>query len=257
MRFVKGNHCYLCDSPFDQMRANEPCTHWLLRRCKFKKADFSKISARYGYYNIASFLRWCANAEALLRNINDLDEERSARKVISYTIKWKNIDWTFDCTANDLNGHGQGAAAVPHYHFQMRIDGRQFINFNDFHVPFHDQDLFGLSLRNKSWFKQGFGAAGSGMQDAVSVELEAVLEHTQPTDNEEEAQYHFSTIIEADGAPLSGDELASIIEEAKSTNKSFAYVARKRLKGKANIQTVVSPSDAVPDIAARTEHKPR
>jgi hypothetical protein len=251
------NHCYLCDSPFDQMRSDEPCIHWLLRRCKFKKGDFPKVYERYGYYNIAAFLRWCANEEALLRNINDLEEEQSERKIISATIKWKNIEWTFDCTLNDLQGHGKAHSAFPHYHFQMRIDGRQFINFNDFHVPFNDHDLFGLSLRDKAWFRQGFGAAGSGMQEAVSVDLNALIEHTTPSESEEDAPYHFSTIIDASDNPLSGEELHSIIEEARRTNKSFAFVAQSRLKDRAKVQTVVSPSDAVPEIAARTEHKPR
>ena len=149
--------CYLCGEPFDQMRTAHPCTHWLLRRCNFKKKDFLKIAERYDYHNIAAFLRWCANEERLLRNINDLEAERSDRKVLSYTIQWKNIDWTFDCTANDMEGHGTGASSHPHYHFQMRIDGRQFINFNEFHVPLSDRDLFNLSLRDEpsgSWLRR-------------------------------------------------------------------------------------------------------
>jgi hypothetical protein len=249
--------CYLCDLPFDQMRSEHPCIHWLLRRCKFKKNDFPKIYSLYGYYNIAAFLRWCANEEALLRGINDLADERSDRKIISYTIKWKNVDWTFDCTGNDINGHGGAHSSFPHYHFQMRIDGRQFINFNEFHVPFHDQDLFGLSLQNKAWFRQDFGAAGSGMQDAMSLDPQLILEHTTPSQDETEAHYHFSTVIDAENQPISGEELAAIIDEANRTNKSLAYVAQMRLVGRAKVQTVISPSDAVPDIAARSEHKTR
>lgn len=249
--------CYLCGEPFDQMRSSHPCTHWLLRRCRFRKNDLLKISERYDYHNIAAFLRWCANEEALLRNINDLSNEKSGRKVISYTIKWKNIEWTFDCTENDLLGHGTGHSSVPHYHFQMRIDGRQFINFNEFHIPFSDRDMFQLSLRDDPIVHHSFGAAGSGMQEAVSVDPDLVLEHTVPTLNGNEATYHLSTMIEATDQPLSGDELHEIFEEAKRTNKSFAYVAKQRLQGRVRIQTVVTPSDAIPDIAQRTEHKPR
>ena len=249
--------CYLCGEPFDQMRASHPCTHWLLRRCRFKKKDFLSITSRYDYHNIAAFLRWCANEESLLRNINDLDEERSDRKVISYTVKWKNVEWTFDCTENDMRGHGTGTSSHPHYHFQMRIDGRQFINFNDFHVPFSDRDLFNLSLRDEPKVHQSFGAAGSGMQEAVSVTPELVLEHTQPTTDESEAAYHFSTMIEATDQPLSGEEIHAIVEEAKRTNKSFAFVAQQRLQGRARVRTVISPAEDIPDIASRTEHKPR
>lgn len=254
--YVNGR-CYLCGEVFDQMRASHPCSHWLLRRGHFKKKDFLKIAERYDYHNIAAFLRWCANEESLLRNINDLESERSERKIISYTVKWKNIEWTFDCTENDMRGHGVGSSSHSHYHFQMRVDGRQFINFNDFHVPLSERDLFNLSLRDEPRFHQSFGAAGSGMQEAVSVDPNLVLEHTEPTTNEDEAAYHFSTTIEAIDKPLSGDEIRDIFQEAKRINRSFAYVAKQRLQGRAHIQTVVSPADGVPDIAKRTEHKPR
>lgn len=253
----KNGHCYLCGEPFDQMRASHPCTHWLLRRCKFKKKDFLKIAQRYDYHNIAAFLRWCANEESLLRNINDLDSEKSDRKVISYTVKWQNIEWTFDCTENDMKGHGIGPSSHPHYHFQMRIDGRQFINFNEFHVPLSDRDLFILNLRDEPIFYQSFGSVGAGMRDAVAVDPELVLEHTIPAESEDDATYHFSTIIEAIDKRLSGEEIDEIFQEAKRTNKPFTYVAKQRLQGRAQIQTVVSPADGIPEIASRTEHKPR
>lgn len=248
--------CYLCGDSFDHMRSSSPCTHWLLRRCRFKKNDFPAVYRRYDYHNIAAFLRWCANEEARQRNINDLIEEKSVRKIISYTVKWKNVEWTFDCTESDLHGHGGGHSSFPHYHFQMRIDGRQFINFNKFHVPLSERDLFNLSLRDEPMVRHSFGAAGAGMQEAVSVNPEKVLEHTVPS-SKDEAAYHFLTMIEAINQPLSIDEQNDIFEEAKRTNKTIAYVAQKRLHGRAHIQTVISPSDSVPDIAVRTEHKPR
>lgn len=139
----------------------------------------------------------------------------------------------------------------------MRIDGRQFINFNDYHVPFSDRDLFNLSLRDEPNVRLDFGAAGSGMQDAVSVDLDLVLEHVEPTTEEKDAAYHFSTTIDATDRPMSGEEIEAILEEARRTNKTFAYVAQQRLQGRARVQTVVSPAEDVPDIAARTEHKPR
>ncbi|KKL99085.1 hypothetical protein LCGC14_1818010, partial [marine sediment metagenome] len=128
--------CYLCSKPFKTISKDKPCLHWLLRQCKFKKKHFPKVYEQYGYGNIASFVRWCANQERLLSSINDLDEEKDDRKMLSYTVKWKNIEWTFDCSKNDFNGHQGTSIDYPHFHFQMRIDGRQFINFNDFHIPF-------------------------------------------------------------------------------------------------------------------------
>jgi hypothetical protein len=147
--YARGE-CYLCNCSFSEILSNQPCIHWLLGRGEFKKKDFPKIYKKYGYHQIAAFLRWCANAEVSQLNINDLDEEKEKNKVISYTIKWMNIEWTFDCTENDLQGHSVNKApesSRPHYHFQMRVDNRPFINFNQFHIPFNDEDLFFFSLR--------------------------------------------------------------------------------------------------------------
>lgn len=254
--YQKGS-CYLCGKDFKTMSVEEPCLHWLLRLCKFQKKHFKLIYEKYGYHNIAAYLRWCANVEKLLSNINDLESERSERKILSSTIKWKNIEWTFDCTEKDVKGHQGTYIEYPHYHFQMRIDGRPFINFNEFHVPFSKEDLEILKLRDNSRVVQNFGVAGSGMQDAVSVDPDKVIELASPSENEEDATYHFSTIVEMIDNPISGEELYEIQMEAKKLGKSFTYMLNKRLGDRAKIQTVVSPADSVPDIANRTEHKRR
>jgi hypothetical protein len=59
----------------------------LLRQAKFKKNDFPKVFGVYDYHNIAAFLRWCANKEQPLRGINDLEAEKLARKVLSYSVR--------------------------------------------------------------------------------------------------------------------------------------------------------------------------
>lgn len=249
--------CYLCGEDFEKMRADSPCTHWLLRRTKFKKKDFPKIYERFDYYNIAAFLRWCANQERPLRNINDLKEEKSDRKVISYTVKWRNIEWTFDCSKNDLAGHGTGFSSYPHYHFQMRIDGREFLNFNDFHVPFSERDLFMFAASELPTVRAGFGAGGAGMQAAVELEPEFVIDDTEPTDSYDDATFDLSTIIIGDEKPISGEMLLEVINEAKRTNRTFASVARQRLVDMASVKTIIAPSESIPEIASRTENKPR
>lgn len=141
----------------------------------------------------------------------------------------------------------------------MRIDGQQFINFNDFHLPFHDYDLFVLStsMEQGDWFKHNFGTIGSGMQEAIDISLNDILEHTTISENQDEAIYHFSTLIDASDNPISGEEIYEIQKEAERTGKSFAYVAQHRLQGRANVQTIISPSDSIPNIASRTEHNRR
>ena len=253
----KRGVCYLCGKSFKTISHSTPCIHCLLRRCKFRKKDFPKVFNKYSYHNIAAFLRWCANQERFLSNVNDLEDEKALNKVLSYSIKWKNIEWTFDCSSNDYSGHPGTKADFPHYHFQMRIDGNRFISFNDFHIPLTDEDVFTLSLKSEDWFHQDFGGIGSGMQEAVSVSMEDILEHTTTTRSEDEATYHFSTMIDASENPLSGDEIYEMQQEAERTGKSFALIAQQRLQGRAKVQTIISPADSIPDIAKRTEHKRR
>jgi hypothetical protein len=222
-----------------------------------KKKDFPKIYEKYGYHNIAAFLRWCANRESPFRNINDLDAEKSNRKILCYTIRWKDVEWSFDCAKNDLAGHGGHHSSFPHYHFQMRLGGRPFINFNEFHVPFSPSDLFMLDAKKLPNVVSNFGPAGAGMQSAIDVDPEWVLDETSRTENEADAVYNLSTVITSDGDGISGDLINEIFQEAKRTGKTFASIAKVRLHGKANVTTVITPADSVPDIAARTEHKPR
>jgi hypothetical protein len=143
---------------------------------------------------MASFLRWCANQDKLLSNINDLEAEKSDKKIIYYTVKWKNIEWTFDCSPNDFKGHEGRTVNFPHFHFQMRIDGRQFINVNDFHIP---------------------------------------------------------------DKPIPGELIDEIRRESIETGKSMSLIAKDKLAGIANVQTVISPAENIPDITARSEHKRR
>lgn len=39
----KQDTCYLCKQPFKTMSRNNPCLHWLLRQCKFKKKTSQKF----------------------------------------------------------------------------------------------------------------------------------------------------------------------------------------------------------------------
>lgn len=254
----KKGECYLCGKPFKTISKNNPCIHWLLRQCKFKKKDFPKVYEKYGYVNIASFLRWCANQERFQSNINDLEEEKPNRKVISYTVKWKNIEWTFDCTRNDFRGHDGKHHNYPHYHFQMRIDGRRFINFNDFHIPFTEHDLFNLKLHIEQgdFFKHNFGSIGSGMQEAISIDPELALEHMSSAE-EDDASFHLSTMIEAIDKPIPSELIEEIRKEALETGRPMAVVAKEKLSGIASVTTLVSPAGSIPDIASRSENKPR
>jgi hypothetical protein len=255
----RDHRCYLCGKPFKTISKSKPCVHWLLRECKFKKKDFPKIWERFSYHEIAAFLRWCANQERFLSNINDLSNEKTENKILSYTIKWRKVEWTFDCSRSDFHGHKGTNFYYPHYHFQMRIDGRPFINFKDFHIPFTDEDQNYLYLKSEEsdLFHHSFGGIGAGMQDAVDVPLENILEFTTPVDKEDEATYHFSTMVSAHNNPLSEEEIQKIFQEAKYNGKPLAFVAQQRLQERADVKTIVSPVETIPEIANRSQRKKR
>ncbi|EMG6375210.1 hypothetical protein V5I26_004185 [Salmonella enterica subsp. diarizonae serovar 11:k:z53] len=256
-----NDECYLCGKSFKTISKETPCLHWLLRRCKFKTKDFSLLYNKYGYVNIAAFLRWCANMEKPLVNINDLPSEMPKGKVLSSTIKWKNVEWTFDCSESDFRGHAGTAVEYPHYHFQMRIDGMQFINFNTYHLPFSQEDLFALTMgrNHPDKFIHNFGQFGMGMEAAMAFvedDPELALEHMSRSDDEESSTYHISTLaIAAEGEKISGDLIAELIKESRVTGVPLSKLMQERLPENANVRTMISPSEAIPEIASRTEHK--
>ena len=261
LRFIEGyhkDHCYLCNKDFKTVSKESPCVHWLLRRGKFKNKDVVLITQKFGYINICAYLRWCANAEILAANINDLKDEAPEGKILSSTIKWKNIEWSFDCSPNDFAGHAGSHSNFPHYHFQMRIDGKQFINFNDYHLPFSDHDLFLLRLSKEPGVHCDFGNHGMGMQDAMDIDPEDIVNHTSPTEDEGEAAFNIQTMIIAPNKPIRGEDISAAFEESKRTGRTMASIFREKFEGTdVEVKSIIGPSETVPKITPRTEHKPR
>lgn len=259
-RFIEGYKkevCYLCGKDFKTVSKETPCVHWLLRRGKFKNKDINLIASKFGYHNISAYLRWCANAERMVANINDLTEEAPEGKILSSTIKWKNIEWSFDCSPNDFAGHAGAHTNFPHYHFQMRIDGRQFINFNDYHLPFSSADLFMMRLSQEPNINSGFGAHGFGMQDAMGIDPMDIINHTSPSETEEDSVFRIQTMV-IPQEPMRGEDIIAAYEESKSTGRTMASIFQEKFGGgSGSVQTMIFPSEGVPEITSRTEHKPR
>lgn len=233
-----------------QSKSN-PCLHWLLRQCKFKKKDFSAIYKHFGYINIAAYLRWVANEQSYHRNINDMEFLKADRKIFEYSIRWKNIEWTFDCSKNDFEGHNGTRTNYPHYHFQMRVDDRPFINFGDFHVPFNEEDLFKLSLAQEypKQFHFSFNGPGAGMQEAVEIDVRDIIEESTVVENsEEDGTYDMSTIIVQEGG-VDLQKLLAAYEESKAKGKTVASLAKKYFDNANSIETIVSPADTISPIA--------
>jgi hypothetical protein len=245
--------CYICLSPLKSFSSEKPCLHWLLRPNKFKKKHLKKLFDKYGYFSMEGYVRWVANLEARFKNINDLSFEKGEKKILETTIRYKYIEWTFSCSQSDLEGHRTSSVGnFPHFHFQMRLDGRPFIDFSDFHIPFKSDDMWKLAMINQNEipYKHYF-FYGEGMQSILQGEnLEDIVEHSVPTSDETEAAFRLDTIIMAKpGKTISGADFVALIEESKKTGEPLSKLARRL---DADVQTIVTPGDGVPEIAERT-----
>ncbi len=254
--FGKG-HCYLCKKPLTSFSKKSPCPHWLLKPKGFKKNDLLLIAQHYGYYQIQSFLRWVANQEGFARNINDLPDEGTGSKLFEVTIKYKNLEWAFSCSESDYQGHATSQhAKYQHYHFQMRLDRKPFINYSDFHVPFSEMDVINIEAMHASpdKIKQRF-SFGEGMHDVLNDStLEHIVNATVPGDSTDEAPFKIDTIAMAEeGKTISGDDLYEIIQEAKAKNVTVASLMHKLPN--AHTRVIVTPGPGVVEQAPRSGRK--
>lgn len=123
----------------------------------------------FSLIKLEHYLRWVANEEAFAKNINDLADEGSG-KLVELTVKYKNLQWSFSCGAGDLDGHDGGGehSKRPHWHFQMYIDDKPFIRYNDTHAPLSVEDIGVLEhmRRNPGKVRTRF-AGGTGMGDVL------------------------------------------------------------------------------------------
>lgn len=260
-KFFNGGMCSLCKKPLHSFNVEDPCLHWLLRPKKFKKKHFPLLFEKFTYFRISAYARWVASIESPLRNINDIVEEHPGEKIIDFSAKYRHISWSFSCGQSDLAGHkGKKYGNTPHYHMQMTLNRQRFISYNDFHIPFHNDDLYDLELytNHSDMVKHGYGR-GSGMQEILGNEqtLELLVDESESTDIPNEAALNLNTIIIAkEGETISGALLADAFEEAKATGKTATSVLRKKLKDSgAGIRTIVSPGDGVPEAQQRKARK--
>jgi len=254
---LQNEKCYMCNQPLDYFVKTEPCLHWLLRKTnKFKSKHFQLISKKYNYSKIAVYLRWVANSEKFQVNINDMKDEQSEKKIFQSTIVWKNIEWSFECSEKDFKGHEGTASNFPHYHFQMRINEMPFINYNSNHNKFDDEDLALIHASIDHNVKLYFGPFGEGMQDAVSVPVEEIIDKSRALKVGEEntGAFSFTSFISnPDGIDM--DLFQDAVDESRETGKSLQKLLQEKLDNQTKIATIVTPSDNVPKIAKRTEHE--
>ena len=254
--FCAGN-CYICERSLLSFSTKTPCLHWLLKPKGFKKHHLKDIADLFGFFQIQTYLRWVANTEGFAKHINDLEEEGSGTKLLELTIRYRGLEWSFSCAPSDYEGHqGSQHAKHPHYHFQMRIDRRPFINFSDFHLPFSEGDILSIEAKQRlpEMVKHKF-PHGEGMSDVLNDStVEAIVSQSTRSDDGKNAQLHLDTLVMADeGTTIRGEDLYDLIQEAKAKGVTIASLMHKL----SNVSTrvYVTPGPGVVEQAARTGRK--
>jgi len=87
---AKGE-CMYCGHLLTHFSKNKPCYHWLLRKCKrFKNKHLRLLGNVRGFHEIEAYVRWVANTERPITNINDLVDEHKLDLAEAYEI-WQEM----------------------------------------------------------------------------------------------------------------------------------------------------------------------
>jgi hypothetical protein len=258
----KAGQCSFCGSSLAAFDLTNPCPHWLLKPDGFSKEHFQLLAKDHSWSVLENYLRWVANEEAPFQNINDLADEGTG-KLVELTIKCKNLTWSFSCGASDLSGHEGGGelSKLPHYHFQMYVDGKPFIRYNDFHLPLSVPDIGFLEYMRANPGKIARRVAGGeGMSELLNEStLEQVVSLARSGTTEEEvesAPIKLDTIIMAEpGKTIKGEDIYNLIQAAKA--EGVTVTSKIRELQNVSIQTIVSPGPGVVEQAVRSGRKRR
>lgn len=259
LKHFRSGLCHVCGKPLASFSKNSPCLHWLLKPKGFKKRDFPLIYGSFNYAQISSFARWMASTVSSIANVNDLVEEHSGNKFIDFTARYRHITWSFSCGNSDFEGHQKSAVYnFPHYHLQMRISDRPFINYSDFHIPFTQQDYEQLKyIRDNPGTIRATYYPAPGMQEILDDEgsLDAIIEHTTPVERVEDSAFHLQTFVQANnGERISGELMAAAVEEAKREKKTLASVLKRKFSN-AEVSHIISPSEGFVKAMPRAPRK--
>lgn len=140
--FIKQGKCSLCGHSLDYYDENAPCFHLLLNPKLRRKVRENLFSRPISFIKLYTYLTWVANSEKPFENINDILCDISDKRLFEATIRYKNIQWSFCFSKEDLEGHhGSKIGKMPHYHFQMSVDNNIIVSYNSTHIQFTPDDF--------------------------------------------------------------------------------------------------------------------
>lgn len=252
-RFKRGE-CSLCGEALAHFDKKKPCPHWLLRPGGFHKIHLPALAEAYGMQRTQAYLRWVANEESAVQHIADTSEEDGDDVVVATTIRYRDLEWSFSCTISDLRGHQNSQHAyMPHFHFQMRVNGRPYINYNQYHLPLSKPEIAELWALKKTPEIRKRWLGGMSMDDFFEVvDPEILVRESVRPDDPEAAPIRIQTLLLAEpGTTINGDDLADLVQEAKDKGVTVASLVHK-LPGNVSVQQFVGPGPGAVDPAPRT-----
>ncbi|WP_299818061.1 hypothetical protein [uncultured Pontibacter sp.] len=254
-----NDKCYLCNGKLSSFEEQKPCFHWFTYPSGIRKKNFeSYLKQPVGFFRLESYFRWLANIEKPIGNINDLKADVSSTSYLETTIRYKNIEWAFSIGHTDMEGHKAGkVGSLPHYHIQMMVDGRIFLKFNDFHIPFSDEDLFQIELLRQAGDKVKlehiYGHGIGLLEDSESLEI--IDKAMKVSEDETNATFRTQTFIQPpQGQTISGKIIAEAMEESKRTKEPISNILQ-RLLTDAKFTKIISPGSGVPKMSKRSGKK--
>lgn len=257
---LKNGKCFLCGMNMNSFKDSVHCFHWFTYPKGIRKKHFeSYLKKPIGFFQLDSYFRWLANSEVFLTNINDLKDETSASSYLESTFRYKNTEWAFSVGHTDLEGHAAAkGGAEPHFHIQMKVDDQIFLRFNDFHIPFSDQDLFMIELRkqmgNELLINQCSLNAGISVLENEEF-LEELEKEMIRADDESTAPFNRQTLIIApEGKTISGEILQQAFEESSTTKEPVSKIIQRLVKD-VKVITQIVPGDGVPEMTKRSGKK--
>jgi len=253
----KTGICYICNKRLDTLERAEPCLHWFLAPVGIRKNHFRYVFEKFGFSELNAYLRWVANSETLAKNINDLVEERSSSKKVETTIFFKNKEWALSCSDSDFVGHKTSRFGNrPHYHLQMRIDGKPFINFGDFHIRLTDYDIYVIGVMNGEYENvRHHSGPGCGMEEFMKHDTpENILSSLSPSYDEKKAAVHVTYVITADpGTTIPAAKICDLVRKSREEKKTLINYAEEIPNAK--FGCIMSPGDGVPEMTKRSKRK--
>lgn len=238
--------CSLCHKPLSYVDTINPCLHLLIYP-KLKKKIYLNILDQKSLFQVYSYLRWVANTENILTNINDLKLESNEKNMLQVTIKYKDFTWGIICSKGDLEGHQTNNVSFPHYHFQMEYEGQSIIKFNQTHIKLTDEDIFNLILKNEYGAKEYSGHGSLGMNSLFDLEPEELINTLGYCEEDYNAPIHIQTVASFEDG-IDGEELYELVQRAKKEGITVASLLRDRAD---SATSFIEPGKAVPKMKKR------